>query len=459
MRKLSLRVKIVSVFVMMYGAVFVLLLGWLMRHIEADFLKEIDANLATMVLEIEDVISRGPDSIDSLRMALERTVIFVSMQEHIWLGVGDSSIYRCRHLPTKLRKAEAAYQSVFTTEAVGDKWYRYIRKRSGPYHIQVAQEITAIEHTLYESMLLFLFSIPIVVLLSFAGGYYVVRRLLHPLDVIMQRAQRISSENLAERIPRPGSDDEIDRVVATLNAMIERLERSFTQLEGFTANASHELRTPLTILKGEIEVALQQARSAEEYRTVLESNLEEVRRISRTVEHLFLLARIDSNAITAVREPVSLKPLIEEIVRAAEILAADGGVRIESTLEDVPDIQGDAVLLVQLFLNLVENGIKYNRPGGELHLSLSTERRGEAMELSEGVRVEISDTGIGIPEKDIPFVFDRFYRVDKQLARSRGGAGLGLSIAQWIVRMHNGTIDVRSQDGNGTTFTISLPRG
>jgi heavy metal sensor kinase len=457
MRKLSLRVKIVGVFVLIYGAVFVLLLGWLMRHIEQDFIKEIDANLQTMVAEIDDVISRGPNSVDSLRVALEQTATLIAMQEHIWLGIGDSTIYRCRHLPSKLRKSDSPDETMWTTEAEGEKWYRYIRKQSGSYHIQAAQEITAIEHTLHESELLFLASIPMVVLLSFAGGYYLVRRLLHPLDVIMRRAQHISSENLAERIPSPGSDDEIDRVVSTLNAMIERLERSFSQLEGFTANASHELRTPLTILKGEIEVALQRARSAEEYRIVLESNLEEVRRIARTVEHLFLLARIDSNAISAVREPVSLKSLLEEIVHAANILAAESDVHIESMLDDVPDIQGDAVLLVQLFLNLVENGIKYNRPGGTLRLSLSTEGQGRAVPSAGGVWVEISDTGIGMPEKDLPFVFDRFYRVDKQLARSRGGAGLGLSIAQWIVRMHDGTIDVRSREGKETVFTVMLP--
>ncbi|MBR9976298.1 MAG: HAMP domain-containing protein, partial [Bacteroidetes bacterium] len=271
------------------------------------------------------------------------------------------------------------------------------------------------------------------------------------------RAQSISSENLGERIPQPGTHDEIDRMVATLNEMIQRLEQSFAQLEQFTANASHELRTPLTILKGEIEVALQQSRNDGEYRSVLESNLEEVRRISRTVEHLFLLARIDANAITPVREPVFLKPLLEEIAKDAAILAGEHEVRIESALDDIPEAQGDTIMLVQLFINLVENGIKYNRPGGSLRLKLTAHGANAATGYPGIARVEVSDTGIGIPHEELDSIFDRFYRVDKQRARSHGGAGLGLSIAQWIVRMHKGSINVRSREGEGTTFTVDIP--
>ena len=464
MRNLSLRTRIVTVFVAIYGTVFVVLLGWLMLHIEQDFTKEVDANLRGMVADIENVLSRGPDAVDSLRTALHQTRSFMSMQEHIWLSLGDSTIYRCNHLTIREFPHDARNTHPITIDAGEQGWFRLIQTRAGPYTIRIGQEITAMEHTLHESMIIFLISIPLVIALSFVGGYYLVRRLLRPLDVIMRRAQRISSENLSERIPQPGSYDEIDRVVTTLNEMIGRLERSFLQLEQFTANASHELRTPLTILKGEIEVALQQVRDEREYHAVLESNLEEVGRIANTVEQLFLLARIDANAIDPVLEPVLLKPLLEEIVRDAAVLAGDNSVRVESALDDVPVVQGDTVMLVQLFLNLVENGVKYNRPGGMVRVSLATERpMAETVEAramatrARGVRIEVSDTGIGIPQESIGSVFDRFYRVDRQRSRLRGGAGLGLSIASWIVRMHGGSIDVRSREGEGSVFTVRLP--
>lgn len=456
MKKPSLRVKIVGVFVLVYGALFILLLGWMMQHVENDFLEEIDKDLLRTATELEAVYHRGPEAIDSLRNALNSMGSLISLPKHIWLRQGDSLIYDCTHVDFRGRFSVSAEGPRYFTVQAGDEWYRFIQMRSGALHIQVAELVSAMEHTITESFVLVLISIPIVILLSFGTGYYLVRRLLHPLDTIMTLARRISSENLNERIPRPYTEDEVDRVVETLNEMIERLELSFSQLEQFSANASHELRTPLTILKGELEVALQKERTSDEYRGILDSNLEEVKRIAHTVEHLFLLARIDNNSIALEHEPVELHFLLEEIAREAEQLAAAKNVRIETELTPVPAIHGDVVMLVQLFLNLVENGIKYNRSHGVLRIALSALGTGEAGART-GVRVDISDTGIGIPEKDLPMIFNRFYRVDKMMTREQGGAGLGLSIAQWIVRMHDGRIEVRSTPGVGSTFSVFLP--
>jgi heavy metal sensor kinase len=456
MKKPSLRIKIVGVFVLVYGALFILLLGWMIQHMENDFLEEIDEDLLRTATELEAVFRRGPEAIDSLRNALNSTGALISLPKHIWLRQSDSLIYDCSHVDFSGIFSASGQEPRYFTVQSGGEWYRFIQMRTGTLQIQAAELVSAMEHTIEESYILVLISIPIVILLSFGTGYYLVRRLLNPLDTIMTLARRISSENLNERIPRPYTEDEVDRVVETLNEMIERLELSFSQLEQFSANASHELRTPLTILKGELEVALQKERTPDEYRGILDSNLEEVKRIAHTVEHLFLLARIDNNSISLEREPVELDFLLEEIAREAEHLALGKDVRIETELASVPAVQGDAVMLVQLFLNLVENGIKYNRSRGSLRISLSAQRMGEA-DSEAGVRVDISDTGIGIPEQDLPMIFNRFYRVDKRMTREHGGAGLGLSIAQWIVRMHEGRIEVRSTPGVGSTFSVFLP--
>ena len=449
MRPLSLRVRIVGVFVLIYGALFVLLLGWMMQHIEKDFLSEIDENLRVTATELETVLRRGPEAVDSLREALANTGSLISLHQHIWLWNGDSIVYRCAHVPFPPSQELRRDTLHFFTHAAGAEWYRIVQKRERGFALQVAEQVTAMEHTLEESVILILLSIPVVIVLSFAGGYYLVRRLLQPLDAITQRADRISSENLNERIALPGPDDEIARVVRTLNRMIERLEDSFAQLEQFTANVSHELRTPLTILQGEMEILLQQQRDPEEYRTVIESNLEEIRRVSKTVETLFMLARIDHQELTLEREHVDLIPLLE--VTAAEIAprAAERGVRIDCDLRATLPIIGDGVMLAQVFLNLLENAIKYNRMHGRVILRLQ-EKPGE-------VRIDVTDTGIGIPAEEKERIFDRFYRVDKQFSRQQGGAGLGLSLARQIVELHGGTITVQSTPGKGSTFSIVLP--
>jgi heavy metal sensor kinase len=376
------------------------------------------------------------------------------MREHIWLWKEDSSIYQCSHFPAPVTDGSSMKRLQFRTAAIQGEWLRVVDRRVGSYRLQVGEQITAIEHTLHESAVLIAISIPLVILLSIVSGYYLVRRLLRPLDAIVHRAKRISSENLSERIPRPGTNDEVDRVVVTLNQMIERLEKSFQQLEQFTANASHELRTPLTILKGELEIVLQRPRSGDEYRAVLGSNLEEVVRISHTVEQLFLLARMDSNSIVPEFEQVELRSLLEEIAREARFISKERNVSITTELAAVPSIEGDTVMLVQLFLNLIENGIKYNREGGLLRITLAVPvASGETQE----VKIEISDTGIGIAQENINAIFERFYRVDKGASQSQGGAGLGLAIAQWIVRLHRGRIDVRSRPGKGSIFTVTLP--
>lgn len=449
MRPLSLRVRIVGVFVLLYGVLFVFLLGWMMLHIEEDFLSEIDQNLRVTAGELETVLDRGTEAVDSLREALANTGALISLHEHIWIWSGDSIVYRCEHVPFPPSHDLPRDTLHFFTHESGADWYRIVQKREGDYALQVAEQVTAMQHTLEESLILLLISIPIVILLSFAGGYYLVRRLLRPLDVITARADRISSESLDERIALPGPDDEIARVVRTLNSMIERLEDSFSQLEQFTANASHELRTPLTILQGEMEVLLQQPRTPGEYREVLESNLEEIRRISKTVETLFMLARIDHRELTIEQERVDLLPLLE--VTAAEItaLAAERGVRIECDLHETQPIRGDAVMLVQVFLNLLENAIKYNSENGAVRLRLQ-EKPGQ-------VRIDVTDTGIGIPDGEQKHIFDRFYRVDKQFSRRQGGAGLGLSLARQIVELHGGRITVQSVPGKGSTFSVFLP--
>jgi signal transduction histidine kinase len=244
-------------------------------------------------------------------------------------------------------------------------------------------------------------------------------------------------------------DDEIGRLTLTIIDMIRRLHDSFAQIRQFSADASHELRTPLTIVRGEIELALRSTKSPDEYRFVLESTLEEILRLTSIIDNLLMLAKADKGLYRPEFSEVNLGSLIEELFEDSEVLASRKNIRISLDIGTPITIVGDRLRLRQLFLNLIDNAIKYTPEGGNVAL---------AVERHNGAAVfRISDSGIGIPEEDLPKVFDRFYRVDKARSREMGGTGLGLSIAKWIAELHRGTIDVQSELHRGSVFTVKLP--
>lgn len=295
----------------------------------------------------------------------------------------------------------------------------------------------------------FLVLIPIALAVSIVGGYYLAKKSLRPVDEVTTRARRITAENLDQTIPERTVNDEIGRLISTINDMIRRLHASFAQIRQFSADASHELRTPLTVMRGEIELSLRTNKTPEEYRRVLESSLEEILRMASIIENLLMLAKADQGLYEAHFTEVNMEALLKELYDDSEILAEPKQITVTLKKTAAITIVGDKVRLRQLFLNLIDNAIKYTPERGEVILSM--ERQNATALFS------VQDTGIGIPPQEISRVFDRFYRVDKARSRERGGTGLGLSIAKWIAELHRGTISVVSEVNKGSTFTVHLP--
>ncbi len=317
--------------------------------------------------------------------------------------------------------------------------------------IQVGTSLDWVENTL-KNLRLFLFAaIPGVLILSTLGGRFMATRALKPVAEITRTAQDIAhGGNLSRRIPMPEVQDEIGNLANTLNEMMDKLEKSFAQVRQFSSDASHELRTPLTVLKGQSELMLSKTRSKEEYQEVLSSNLEEVNYMSRILEDLLTLSKGDEGEISLEKEPVELGNIIEEVGRQGEILADEKDVKIVLAYLEPVTILGDAHRLKQMVWILIHNAVKFTPSGGEIILTLQ--------DLDDTVYFTIKDTGIGIPEQDLPKIFDRFYRVDKARSRQDGGSGLGLSICKYIVDRHQGAIDVESKLGEGTKFKIRFPK-
>ena len=270
-------------------------------------------------------------------------------------------------------------------------------------------------------------------------------------------ALRILKQRLAEtdtrplkRIPSEGLSGDAREIAERLNARLDALATAEKEQQQFIADVSHELRTPLTVLRGSLEVALEEEREPEEYREALGNALLETRHLTRLSQNLLFLVRGESGRITLSFANMDLARLLADFSRELTAAAADRGLTVESEIPDRPITAFvDADRLQQVFHNLFENAMRYTPARGTIRVRLSTPP-GEA-------RLEVSDTGIGIPEKDLPFVFERFFRSDRARRAYSGGSGLGLSIARWIVEAHKGKITVASVVGKGSTFTVTLP--
>jgi heavy metal sensor kinase len=290
---------------------------------------------------------------------------------------------------------------------------------------------------------------PFIVFLAVAGGYWLMRRSLEPVDEITERAEGITSNNLSERLPIIRSGDELERLSTALNRMIGRLDDAFQHINRFSADASHELRTPLTILQLELEGILHEDPLDEPFERHIGSALEETHRMSRIVESLLAISRLDAGEVKLDKLPLNLSELVLRTTEEMKVLAQDKSIGLSTSVEEDVYLLGDRTYLQQVAVNLVDNAIKYTPEGGAIRVRLH---------VSDGkIMVEVSDNGVGIPAHALPHVFERFYRADKARSRASGGAGLGLSIVKAICSAHGAAIFVTSEEGKGSSFRIEFP--
>jgi len=266
----------------------------------------------------------------------------------------------------------------------------------------------------------------------------------------LQRRLAETQANPLQRVALDGLSAGARKIAESLNVRLDALATAEKEQQQFIADVSHELRTPLTVLRGSLEVTLEEERPPEEYREALGNALLEVRHLSRLSQNLLFLVRGESGRITLSFANMDLTRLLSDLSRDLVPAASDRGLTVTAELPDRPITAFvDADRLQQVFHNLFENAMRYTPTGGSIRVRLS-EAPGEA-------RMEVADTGIGIPERDLPYVFERFFRSDRARRAYSGGSGLGLSIARWIVEAHKGRIEALSVPGKGTTFTVTLP--
>jgi heavy metal sensor kinase len=294
--------------------------------------------------------------------------------------------------------------------------------------------------------------IPLVVFTGGLTGWVFAGRALSPVLEIARAAERITGSKLSLRIPSREAGDELDYLIETFNRMIERLEVSFNQIRQFSTDVSHELRTPITIIRGQLEVALFTAQTADQYRDAIVNSLADIERLSQIVRALLLLSQAESGQVVLQKQNLDIAGLAAEIVDQFQIPAEGAGIQLLFSAE-CSRCRGDfdRVQIERMLSNLLSNAIKFTPQGGSV--SVRVKRRENEVEIS------VSDTGQGIAPEHLPHIFDRFYRVrdSAEASSPEKGLGLGLSFVTWIARAHSGSIDVESEQGRGTTFRVRLP--
>ncbi len=297
--------------------------------------------------------------------------------------------------------------------------------------------------------------LPLLIIFSGGVGWVLAGRALQPVNTLAETAHKITGSNLTVQIPMRDAGDELDELIEAFNRMIERLNLSFEQMRQFSTDVSHELRTPLTAIRGQLEVALFTAKTTDQYQDAMVNALQDVEQLTNIVRALLLLSQAESGQLVLQMTPVNLTRVVDDMVEQYQIPAEASQIELTANLEKDVHIRGDKTQMERLISNLLSNAIKYTPEGGKVRLSLISEADG-APEAGT-VKLAVEDTGIGIPPAKLPHIFDRFYRVRPSHTNPVQGLGLGLSFVSWIVGAHNGRIDVESEEGKGTKFTVTLP--
>jgi len=409
-----------------------------------------------LLLAHEDPIA----SIDQLRQ--EFTEIYSIKDDGKWLQILDQDgnwIYRSKRMlaqsPSLLRPERLPKVGSISEFHQGTRFVRIlaypIQVRGKRYSVQTGiamNKSVALLNTFGTDLLLLT---PAVILLAALGGHWMSRKALQPVAQLALEAHRINDRNLDIRLPVPEAQDEISDLSRTLNQMLERIDKAFGSVRAFSGNASHELRTPISLLRTEIEVALIRPRSGEEYRATLTHLHEEAVRMTTLVENLLSIARADAGAERVNLQPIDLSSLFDLINRDWKDSMQLALLHFQTEIRgEVPFVFGNPSTLSRLLTILLENARKYTPAGGSIVLTASTE--------GSNVRLAVRDTGVGISEKDLPRIFDRFFRGEQGCASTSSGSGLGLTLGRWIAERHGTQLLVESAPGRGSCFYFSLLR-
>lgn len=441
-------------FTMMYGVALVmtimLLCGGIYFFIQRALLEQVENHLRKDLDTIQEYLKHDRASL--MKVANHGPIMLFSVQAGTQPPVASDD-WVAENLEAVVA-GQRVEQGLFSVQADTGKAYRVLidtaMAGTDSYRITVAHSEEAVRQARKTLAVILLLTLPVAVAVSLAIGYFLAGRVLAPISAITRKAEEITAENLSERLPVGESDDEFNRLATVFNQAFARIEDSFYRLKRFTADASHEMRTPLAAIRSIGETALHASNSLGDCREAIGSILEENDRLRQMIDSLLMLSRADSHQIELVREPLDLGELVREAVDLLNILAEEKhqSIRLSADLPVIVTV--DRATIRQALINLLDNAIKYSPPKSVITITVGKSGGSEPC-------ISIADNGIGIPERDLQRIFDRFYRVDKGRSRETGGAGLGLAITKWAVECNNARIELESTIGLGSVFRVIFP--
>jgi len=326
----------------------------------------------------------------------------------------------------------------------------YFKSAGNPaYWVEFGSLLDPVESMLQHLFLQLALGLPLAAVIITVGGYLLVQRALRPVQLITSAAEQITQLNLSDRLPVAKSGDELEQLSVALNRMIARLDDAFQNSKRFAADASHDLRTPLTVLRGELEAMVEDPQLDEALRGRLASLLEEAIHLSKIVDQLFVLTKLDSGEARKDWTRFDLAGLVQTTTEQMSLLAEDKRIVLSCQAFEPALVQGDSSRIKQVIVNLLDNAIKYTPPAGRVQVRV-LRADGHAL-------LEVEDNGIGIPPAALPHIFERFYRVDKARAAGDESAGLGLAIVKAICTAHGAEVEAFSAPGAGSRFRVKIP--
>lgn len=460
MRKLSIGFRLTLWYLVIFAAA-QLLFGFGMWFILRQNLYRIsDEELRNQVEDLTRFFQAQKKNATVAKLQEEVAEAYIIEHSGDFLQILDSQgnwIFRANALQRNslVSPAPAAVRSPsYEDRQLDGKPFRFLTERvevnGHVYTVQTGVPTAPMVRTLSLFRRYLLMFAPLLLLAAASGGFWLSRKALSPVDALTRAARKISGSNLGDRLEMLKTGDELQRLSDTLNEMLARIENAFLRVTQFTADASHELRSPISLIRTEAEIVLRRSRGEAEYREALRHILLEAERTTSLVEELLSLARADSGRESLHLNPLDLRALIAEAGNEWRQLVEARNLQFKPTLvnREIP-VLADRVAVQRLLAILLDNAVKYTPPPGVIELCLE--------EKDQSAVFSVRDSGIGIADEDQPKIFERFYRVDKARSRELGGAGIGLSIAQWIVQQHQGSVTVESMPGQGSTFRVKLP--
>lgn len=472
LEKIPVRLRLSIVHAAWISVLFLIIGVGLFKVVEHTLMQSVDAALLSSARSIRDVSNIGTqvqqdvfvegvvkDSMSLEQLVPERFVRpyaqVINLEAKEVQGKYRKLDVKLPITPKTLHKAEKGEHSFETFRFKNRPSFRQISlplMKSGQFSgnlVQVGTSLGPTQSLLKGTKVLLWLLLPLVLLISVILGYVLTAQALKPVGQMSHAASKLGAHDLSIRLNLPPAQDELRELALTFNKLFDRLEDAITRLRRFTADVSHELRTPLAVLRAEAELSLRKERSAEDYKTALKTIFKESKHMSDIIEELLLFAKAESKNISLSWELVSTKNFVEELVEFVKPIYKQRSVSLKHSVE-APDLFSCSKTYLFLALkNILFNASKHSSPGSVVSFEVSLERN--------HMKFRVHDEGEGIPKKDLPYIFDPFYRSDTARNRASGGVGIGLSLTLALIRLHKGDIQVQSTVGEGTVFIVTIP--